>query len=271
MEAQKTTWRGRENLERLFIFGDSYSSVLKRTTNFTVPCSTADLPLGIPFPGYTWTEAQGKPNWVGYLLKTWPFERPLLIHDFALGGDTVHDMEEAIDGPYRKLISSHCKFNEHWNAANSLFVFWIGINDLADLSEEHSIKQRLAELFSCVQTTYDTGARAFLFIDLPPINRAPLIVEDETSSRRVALKFKLWNESLDEMIKRFSNEHPDASCFQYSSFKLLTSILDGPGEYGFEDDDPGAFGGGIWADHIHLTSAIHEWIARDIREYLMTI
>ncbi|KAL5641064.1 hypothetical protein ACGC1H_001514 [Rhizoctonia solani] len=130
MEVLKPTWQGHENLERVFIFGDSYSSVLNLITNENAPNPTADLPLGVPFPGDTWTDGE-KPNWVGYLLKTWPFERPLLIHDFAIGGDTVPKMEAIINGPYQDLVGRRCRCNEHWKPANSLFVFWIGINDLA--------------------------------------------------------------------------------------------------------------------------------------------
>ncbi|KAJ1311189.1 hypothetical protein OPQ81_009690 [Rhizoctonia solani] len=263
MEAPKTVWGGHQNLERIFIFGDSYSSVMERTTN-TIPYPTIELPLGVPFPGYTWTEGE-KPNWVGYLLNTWAYERPLLVHDFAMGGDTVRNMEVAINGPYQELISSRCKCNEHWKAANSLFIFWIGINDLASLSDEDSIKRRLKELFSCVKTAYNTGARAFLFVDLPPINRAPLIVKNETFSRNVGSRYNLWNKNMNEMVQQFSEEHIDASCFQYSSFRLLTSILDNPTEYGFEEDDARKYGGDP-----ALTTVMHSaspQASRSLRSY----
>jgi phospholipase/lecithinase/hemolysin len=73
------------------------------------------------------------------------------------------------------------------------------------------------------------------------------------------------------MIQHLSAEYTDVSCFRYSSFKLMTNILDNPVEYGFEERDARKLGGGIWADHVHLTSAVHEWLARDIREYLTTL
>ncbi|CAE6449682.1 unnamed protein product [Rhizoctonia solani] len=243
--------------------GDSYSSVLERVADGTVPDPTTDLPLGVPFPGSTWTEGE-KPNWVGHLLDTWPFKRPLLIHDFAMGGDTVRDMEAAVNGPYHELVNSRCKCNEHWKPENSLFVFWIGINDLAYISGEKSIKERLVELFSCVQTAYNTGARAFLFIDIPPINRAPLIVKDEISSRKVVLGCNLWNEKLNEMAQQFSKEHVDSSCFQYSSFRLLTNILDDPTEYGFDEEDPQKFGDPAFTTAMHPASP---QASRSLRSY----
>jgi hypothetical protein len=39
--------------------------VLKLTESEPAPCPTTDMPLGVPFPGYTWTGGLGTgPNWV---------------------------------------------------------------------------------------------------------------------------------------------------------------------------------------------------------------
>ncbi|KAG9093838.1 hypothetical protein FS749_013644 [Ceratobasidium sp. UAMH 11750] len=57
-------------------------------------------------------------------------EKPLLVYNFAQGGDTVWNMEKKIEGPYQELIKSKCKPGEDWNPATSLFVFWIGINNI---------------------------------------------------------------------------------------------------------------------------------------------
>lgn len=94
---------------------------------------------------------------------------------------------------------------------------------------------------------------------------------DERRSLAVAPRFDMWNVSLDGKVQQFLKEHPDTRCFQFSAFKFLTEILDNPTKYGFAGEDPCKFGGGIWTDHIHLESLVHERLAEDIREYLMTI
>jgi phospholipase/lecithinase/hemolysin len=80
-----------------------------------------------------------------------------------------------------------------------------------------------------------------------------------------------WNKSLGENIQMFSNAHPDVRCFEFSSYKCLSDILDHPVKHGFIEDDVTRYGGAIWADNIHLTGAVHETIAQDVWEYLMTI
>ncbi|KAG8720756.1 hypothetical protein FRC09_009050 [Ceratobasidium sp. 395] len=103
-------------------------------------------------------------------------EKLLLVYDFAEGGDTVSDMEETVDGPYKELIKTKARPGEHWNPGTSLFVFWIGTNNIGDTFGEDDANRFMSHIFKCVQTVYDTGARAFLFIDVPPVERGPLIV-----------------------------------------------------------------------------------------------
>lgn len=268
MEASNPAWEGHEKMDRMFIFGDSYSSILEIVTEKTLPSPTADMPLGVPSPGFTYSSGE---IWVGYLAMIWPSEKPLLIYDLAQGGDTVKNMERIVNEPYQELINTRSQCNKHWKPANTLFVFWIGINDLAYASDQEGIDDRLAILFGCVQTVYDSGARAFLFIDVPPMNRGPLIVKNQQRSLAVAPRFNMWNTSLDRNVQQFSKEHSDACCFQFSAFNFLTRVLDDPTKHGFAEEDPRKYGGGIWVDHIHLTSLVHERLAEDMREFLMTI
>ncbi|KAG8814927.1 hypothetical protein FRC19_001387, partial [Serendipita sp. 401] len=60
-------WHKLNNIRNLFIFGDSYSSVIEDDDD-VLPNPTSSHPLGTPepFPGDPWT-GQG-PNWVGHLL-----------------------------------------------------------------------------------------------------------------------------------------------------------------------------------------------------------
>ncbi|KAF8609136.1 hypothetical protein BDV93DRAFT_484468 [Ceratobasidium sp. AG-I] len=271
MESFDKPWKGYDNLETMVIFGDSYSSVLPYITSSTLPSPTHRDPLGVPFPGSVYTDDEDNSNWVGYIVETWTAGKPPLIYNFAQGGDTTLEMKKKVDGPYQKAMQTNCKLGEHWKAANTLFVFWIGINDMGYVREPDGVKPPVETVFKCVQTVYDSGARAFLFIDMPPIERAPLTVRNKEKSLSLAPHFIAWNECMNENVRQFSKDHPDASCFQFSSFKCLSDVLDNPEKHGFTEKDPTKFGGGIWADHIHLTGAVHDIIGKDIRSYMMTI
>jgi len=91
--------------------GDSYSAV-ELTDGEDKP--TAANPLGVEFPGHTWNEID-KPNWVGHLITKYtpgprfkpgqPLSKqdpqwaksPLLVHDFARGGDTVDGVRRQVE------------------------------------------------------------------------------------------------------------------------------------------------------------------------------
>lgn len=69
-----------------------------------------------------------------------------------------------------------------WTEQNSLFskiprdgrinaVTWVGINDLLRF---YDTNQQLTKLFELQDLLYQTGARNFLFFNIPPYNRAPI-------------------------------------------------------------------------------------------------
>jgi len=69
----------------------------------------------------------------------------------------------------QKFLGRHAE-NVVWSADDSLFVLWIGINDLAETAESlNSIRT----LFQLMNELHDAGARNFLLIDCPPIHRTP--------------------------------------------------------------------------------------------------
>lgn len=142
------------NLDYLFIFGDSYTS-----TGFRIDGELPSLsnPLGNPpYPGDT---SSGLANWADYL--TVEYNRSaVLTYDFAVGGATiVNRLSDPIPkGQWLNTIQTQIervflpavkegripkggekKVEEGdeewdgvggWTSENSLFVIWIGINDI---------------------------------------------------------------------------------------------------------------------------------------------
>jgi hypothetical protein len=127
-----------------FPSGDSYSSV---GYNSSEPHPTAEDPLGVAFPGSTWTEDDDNPNWVSQLVTEFSANSGILVYDYAVGGDTISGVGRQI---HREFIPHVGKKPEwaHWDDKNTLFgtvhlssmplktntplsVTWIGINDCA--------------------------------------------------------------------------------------------------------------------------------------------
>jgi len=64
-----------------------------------------------------------------------------------------------------------------WNSSNSVFTFFMGINDLdnsQDFEDQDSLHQELIDSYLIsVERIYEAGARNLLFLNVPPTNRSP--------------------------------------------------------------------------------------------------
>ena len=131
---------------------------------------------------------------------------------------------------------------------------------------------------------YETGARNFLFIDVPPIERSPacespkiwyrastkvlLVNGTETLKRRYGATYNTWNSVLRGQLSQFTATHADATVVAFSSYELFNKVLDNPADYGFDKDSVHIRGGSVWFDHLHITSQMHGIVADAIAEFL---
>ncbi|KAK0459791.1 uncharacterized protein EV420DRAFT_1629173 [Desarmillaria tabescens] len=263
-------WPGFPAIRKLFVFGDSYSSVL--TAYFPGRPAirpSAAMPLGVPFPG----EMGGH-----FIAKHCPRPRykpdqehdsdyatnPLLVYDYAIGGNTVSGVKSQLssflDGAGAKPDWAS------WSERDSLFVTWIGINDCA-YSIDHS--DSMKTLFDIQQKLYDAGARNFLFIDVPPIHKSPAVSSYLADSASVS--YHDWNSCLAKALGSFASSHPDTTVMLFSSYQTFCSIFDNPVDHGFEEKDLRKRGGAIWYDHLHPTSAVHDIIAAYLADFLSEV
>ncbi|PBK96922.1 hypothetical protein ARMGADRAFT_1010455 [Armillaria gallica] len=275
-------WPGFPAIRKLFIFGDSYSSVLTayfRGRRDIRP--SAALPLGVPFPGEKgglWNEPD-EPNWVGHFItKHCPLPRykpdqdcdpqfaanPILVYDYAIGGNTVSGVQTQV-GAFLDGAGAKPDWAP-WSGQDSLFVAWVGINDCA-YSRDHN--DNVKTLFDIQQRLYDAGARNFLFIDVPPMHKSPAVSHYLADSASVS--YHDWNSCLAKALESFTSSHPDTTVMLFSSYQTFSSIFDNPVDHGFEEKDIHKRGGNIWYDHLHPTSAVHDIIAAYLADFLSEV
>lgn len=294
-------WKGFGSIRYLFIFGGSYSSTCIPSSLPTLE-PTDEEPLGVPFPGITSTEP-GTPNWVGHFVTEYAFS-PLLVYNYATLGSAIPDVTLQIDkyflgdsGPSSKGVP--------WTAENSLFITWVGLQDLAISAD---LEEPMDELFRGQAKLYAAGARNFLLINLPPIHRAPActimemygVVDDdrEASILRASTRILDWNTYLAMRARLFASPAPvpltpfyapdlvfdpnarppvatasqqvytGASVMLFSCYESMSMILDNAKAFGLVETDLQKIGGSIWVDHIHPTSVVHDLIARDLSRFI---
>ncbi|MBE7179944.1 MAG: SGNH/GDSL hydrolase family protein, partial [Terriglobus roseus] len=211
---------------------------------------SASNPLGNPpYPGVTTSNG---PNWVNLLATTYN-QSLVLTYDFAFGGATVDQGVVAAYNP--GVISMRRQVEElylpkyaaapataPWTARDSLFAFFIGINDVGNSYGEgdHTTNGRVMERYAeLVEKVYGSGARNFVFFMVPPVDRAPMIGMVAASlgdgvaavARKEAAAIADWNRRMVDMVSGFTRRRRDATAFVFDTHGLYSQILDRPGQY----------------------------------------
>ncbi|KAF8908130.1 SGNH hydrolase-type esterase domain-containing protein [Gymnopilus junonius] len=269
-------WKGFPALRYLVIFGDSYSDVGLQYAR-TIP--SAVQPLGAKFPGLTFAEVD-QPNWVGHLITKYSppprfdpsvkedeldpvyLDSPLLVYDYAVGGVTVAGVRNQVEKSFLSLKPT----STIWNAEDTLFITWVGINDVGRNAEPVAA---IDELFSIQEMLFNAGARNLLFIDVPPIQHSP--AWSAGPSPQSTDRYQKWNTVLYHAIQKFCETHGDTSVFLFSSYQLFDAFLSRPQQFNLNPEDVHKPAGDIWIDHLHPTSKVHDIIASNLASFLEQI
>ncbi|KAI0780518.1 hypothetical protein BD413DRAFT_4268 [Trametes elegans] len=222
----------------VFAFGDSYTS-----DGFNISAG-----VDSPVPGTTWSNG---PIWVQSLGDTYNVT-DTKVFNLASGGATI---DAALVPPYSptvlSIVDQVSQFHDilapkpagaRWDSADSLFAIWIGINDVANsfpwtnVTSVHDFHHVLMQrLFSQVEILYQDGARSFLFLTLPPIDRTPSVIEQGAQTVS-ALKPRLgdYNSQLVAAVDAFAAAHPDVNrATVFDTRPLFNTLLDSPDTFGF--------------------------------------
>ncbi|KAF9531680.1 hypothetical protein CPB83DRAFT_80941 [Crepidotus variabilis] len=262
-----------------FSFGDSYTQ-----TGFdpTLALPNTANPFGNPdFPGWT---ATGGVNWVGYVTKTYN-NSVLYTYNYAYGGATI---DAALVTPYQPTVKSLTdQVNQFltgagkkpaatpWTSSNSLFSIWIGINDIGNSYYNSGDRGAFSDTllnaqFALVQKLYDTGARNFLFVNVPPIDRSPLMLA-QAASAQTAEKTVIsgFNTRLTAKVDSFKSNHTGVKTWIFDSNAQFTQILNSPTTYGFKDATSyGSAANQFWGNDYHPSTYAHKFFGQTVQTLL---
>ncbi|KAL0565021.1 hypothetical protein V5O48_017010 [Marasmius crinis-equi] len=117
-------------------------------------------------------------------------------------------------------------------------------------------------LFGLQDDLYQTGARNFLFLNLPPFDRSP----GGNYSEEVKDEILKWNTLLPTQISNFTDTYPDVTAFLFDTQALWDEFYANPEE--FNITDPDTIGGGLWYDQYHPSTEIQRVIGGRVAEFL---
>ncbi|KAK0466549.1 SGNH hydrolase-type esterase domain-containing protein [Armillaria novae-zelandiae] len=262
-----------------FSFGDSYTQTGFTTTG-TRPA--VGNPLGNPpYPG--WTSSGGQ-NWVDYATAV-DNTSLVLTYNLAYGGATISaDLVAPFDPTVLSLTDQVNQFLDNyaskpsttpWTSVDTLFSVWIGINDIGNSyylgGDRDAFSDTLLDAyFALIQQLYNVGARNFLFLNVPPIDRSPLMLaQSDWSQTTEKSVIEGFNTKLTARAASLKANHSGVTTWIWDSNAAFTTILDSPTTYGFDDattfgDSPGLF----WINNLHPTSPAHEYFGKDVADAL---
>ena len=221
--------------------GDSYT-----TTGFNVTMAqpSPDMPFGNPaYPGYT---SSNGPNYIDYMTTTYN-ESLIETYNLAYGGATV---DSDLVAPYEPQVLSFQQqvndefipyyvneTNADWTSANSLFVAFFGINDAGNsyynsATPNATLNGEIFTVYSgLVEELYQSGARNFLFLNVPPTNLAPLTTAYGTAvENQLAADIADFNTRISQAASTAAS-YADTTVFVFDTNGLFNQVLQNPASY----------------------------------------
>ncbi|KAK2787341.1 hypothetical protein FQN52_007245 [Onygenales sp. PD_12] len=230
-------WSG---ISHLFVFGNSYT-----TTGFdpTNDQPNRENPFGNPaYPGYT---SSNGPNWIDFLTTTYN-DSFIQTYNLAYGGATVDSdlvapyqptvlsLKDQVEDQFLPIYASKPSFAK-WNSLNSLFAFWIGINDVVNsyASQNETLYDAVFDVYSeLIDEIYEAGGRNFLFLDVPPVDRSPLTASQGQAAQNLeASSIEQWNSRLGELAEETQAQYENVKVLLFSTHSLFSKVLDDPSSY----------------------------------------
>lgn len=123
-----------------------------------------------------------------------------------------------------------------WTGGDSVFALWIGINDVGN-SYYHGPgvtdglnAQIMAVYRAALDTLYAAGARHFVLLNVPPVDRSPLMLGQDAAARALErADLEQWNGLVDDLAAGLRADHPgEAAVWVYDAHAAFAAVLDAP-------------------------------------------
>ncbi|ORY54136.1 hypothetical protein LY90DRAFT_670219 [Neocallimastix californiae] len=266
-----TTIFNYNDITELVVFGDSFSSV---DTNYK------DM-------SYTGENRSGGKNWPLQLkdmhnVTLWDFAARGAVVDFKIVPrdnfkiDMLYEYQKFLD-----IMTEGKQYGDRWNSTSSLFAIWIGTNDILNVNRWKRVNREFDKvnkvLFNLVEGMYYEGARNFLFLNIPPMERSPYNKRGNRNYLKNYITY--FNKVIYNYSENLFKNHPDINLFIYDTNGQYNYILDRCNQYKYTDcknawnkmkGNPNIkkF---FWSDFTHMSYRGNAYMAKDIEELLYSI
>ena len=235
-------WPGWAGITKYFPFGDSYTS-----TDFDLDGTQPgpNNPFGNPQPyGPGYTSSNG-PNYIDYLTTVYNASY-IETYNLGFGGATVSSalvkpfLPTVVD--FRGQVNDEfipyyvtLDLADEWTSSNALFSTFFGINDVGNA---YGMKNKTlnAAIFAVyaglIDQLYQVGARNFLFINVPPVERSPgTIMQGPSVQNAEGADIEAFNLGIQRLATNLSVTYNDTTVFHFDANAIFSQVLDDPSSY----------------------------------------
>ncbi|KAA1470954.1 hypothetical protein DENSPDRAFT_871282 [Dentipellis sp. KUC8613] len=245
-------WRDYRSFENIVVMGDSYSKSNDSKTWVSYIRRDANFDLF----NYTIIKAD---HLTRRLEKK--YKQPQ-TYNFAFPGATAeHDLSSQLTRFFTSFPKKDSpKSAPLLNPDSTTYLLFFGINDCGS-NDSDDLETIVETVFDAIHDLYvKAGARNFIIVDVPPVDRSPQALDSE-SSAEMEERVRTWNDLLRTQATEFGTSSKEATVLLFSSHQVLMEVLEDPCEFGFSEDDPDTEAAGIWEDDLHLTTDVHDHLA----------
>ena len=128
------------------------------------------------------------------------------------------------------------KRDKAFHASTSLFAIFMGINDVktGDLYNKPDTLDKIFKTYSAeIAALYKAGARNFLLLTLPPLERCPRVTKSDDATRipRVAKAVSEWNKRVRSLQSSIQKNYSKSTVFVYDTYHLMNNVINKPSSY----------------------------------------
>jgi phospholipase/lecithinase/hemolysin len=210
-------------------------------------------------------------------------------YNFASGGATT---DATLVTPYAStvlsLVDQVAQFTSNlspppsyapWVANNTLFAIWIGVNDVGNAwysSSWPTLSQQIVNrYFEQVETLYKAGGRNFAFLNVPPIQRAPVnLLQTDADQASIAAAVAQYNVLLQTASDAFQKNNPGSTTIVVDTQNPFNVMLDNPTVYGatnatcYDSDGTTCLWWNSYHPALEIQQLVGDTVAVDVGFYL---
>lgn len=172
------------------------------------------------------------------------------------------------------------KFYDRWNSNNTLFAFWIGCNDIRNIIRYPftfmAFDRIITIMFLNFNYLYNDGARNFIILNIPPLDKAPLNNSGIYNYYKDDVLF--FNNAYIQHAKKFYEEHPDINIIVYNTKEEFEYVMENYKEFNLDNanlkwsaNKTADLEGYFWIDRSHLSYTGNKILAEDIHDLLSSL